>query len=219
VFEGFDGKRLLAMVPQEVRWMDNLKKAFYESDIAFADGKAADDAFPALCKAVDVAATLHSSLQHSVASWSPPPQKDNKRKFTEFLRSEIPGTDENGDDIDLIDARTQKPVQYDFADIFYAIRCMIHENENLNDAEQPDYHVTLDWSIPEHGDLGYQCDGRLTCNAKAFWWRVRSVVAKFILGTESFMAYERGDTSGTIHSHPAFKSVHPNDGRHTIKTS
>ena len=30
------------MVPQEFRWLDNLKKTFYESDVAFNDGTAAE---------------------------------------------------------------------------------------------------------------------------------------------------------------------------------
>jgi hypothetical protein len=217
VFEpGIAGKRLLAMLPQELRWMDNLKKAFYESDTAFADGRAADKAFPEICNAVDVAATLRLSLQLPLASWSPPTTKNNKQKFIDFLHAEIPDAGSNGLDVVLFDARTQKPVRYNFGGIVYAIRCMIHENENLNVDENPDYHVTLDWNIPEHGYFGTLCDGRLTCNAKAIWWRVREVLAKFILGTEMFMALERGDSSVSICSRPKLKSIHPGDGRHRI---
>jgi len=211
-----DGKRLLAMVPQERRWMDNLKRAFYESDVALVDGRAADKAFPEICNAIDVAATLRLSLQRPVASWSPPTSKNNKRKFIDFLHAEIPDADKNGLDLLLLDARTQEQVRYNFGGVVYAIRCMIHENENLNAEENPDYHVTLDWTVPEHGYLGSVCDGRLTCNAKAIWCRVREVLAKFILGTEMFMAYERGDSSFSINCRPELKSIHPGDGRHRI---
>lgn len=211
-----DGRRLLAMVPQELRWMDNLKKAFYESDVAFVDGHAADRAFPEICKAIDVAATLRLSLQIPVSSWSPPAAKGNKQKFIDFLHAEIPDAVKNGLSVVLIDARAHTPVPYNFGGIVYAIRCMIHENENLNAEEGPDYHVTLDWTIPEHGHLGTLRDGRLTCNAKAFWWRIREVLAKFILGTEMFMAYERGDSRSSIHSRPELKSIYPGDGRHRI---
>jgi hypothetical protein len=209
-----DGQRLLAMVPQELRWMDNLKKAFYESDAAFAGGRAVDKAFPEICNAVDVAGTLQLSLQSPVAPWAPPTNKSNKRKFIGFLHTEIPDADNNGVNIPLLDARTEKWENYNFGGIVYAIRCMIHENENLNADENPDYHVILDWNIPANGYLGSVCDGRLTCNAQAIWWRVREVLAKFILGTEMLMAFERGDNSFSIHCRPPLKSIHPGDGRH-----
>ena len=214
MLDGVDGQRLLAMVAQERRWMDNLKKAFHESDVAYTNGTAADNAFPAICKAIDVAATLRVSLQNPVHPWEPPSAQSNKRKFISFLHAEIPDADANGVDITLVDARTQRPVQYNFGGIVYAIRCMIHENENLNADENPDYHVTLAWNIPRYGLLGTVCDGRLTCNANAIWWRVREVLAKFILGTEMFMAYERGDNSFSISCAPALRSIHPQDGRH-----
>ena len=194
--------------------MSNLKKAFYESDVAYAEGRAADDAFPAICKAIDVAATLRLSLQNPAQPWQPPIIKNNKRKFISLLHAEIPDSDKHGVDLTLIDARTQQPVQYNFGGIVYAIRCMIHENENLNADEAPDYHVTLDWNMPRYGCFAVLCDGRLTCNAKALWWRVREVLAKFILGTEMFMACQRGDSSLSIHCDAELKSVHPNDGRH-----
>ncbi len=219
MFDLIDGKRLLAMKPQELRWMDNLKKAFFESDSAYAGGRAADKAFPEICNAVDVAATLRLSLQIPVAAWSPPTVKNNKRKFVAFLHTEIPDPNNNGISIPLFDARTQKSVDYNFGEIVYAIRCMIHENENLNAEENPDYHVILDWSLPQHGYFGSVCDGRLICSAKAIWWRVREVLSKFILGTEMFMAYERGDNSFSIHISPDLKSIYPGDGRHRLTTA
>lgn len=127
--------------------------------------------------------------------------------------------DKNGVDMLLLDARTQKPVRYNFGGIVYAIRCMIHENENLNTDENPDYHVILDWNIPANGYFGSVCDGRLTCNAKAIWWRVREVLAKFILGTEMFMAFERGDGSFSMHCRPELKSIYPGDGRHKMRAA
>jgi len=216
MFDEIDGKRLLAMEPQEIRWMQNLKKAFYESDNAFSNGHAADLAFPEICKAVDVAATLQLSLQGPVSNWTPPTTKNNKRKFIDFVHCEVPTSQNGGLDIELIDARTHEPVSYSFGELIYAIRCMVHENENLNSDENADYHVTLDWGVPKHGLFGVVRDGRLICNANAFWWRLREVLAKFILGTEMFMAFERGDGSFSIHCDPELKSVHPNDGRHWL---
>lgn len=214
MLDGIDGQRLLAMVPQERRWMENLKKAFYESDAAYTDGTAPDNSFPAICKAIDVAATLCQSLYNPLEDWKHPSTQNNKRKFISFLHSEIPDINVGGLDLTLIDVRTQQPVRYNFGGLIYAIRCMIHENENLNADENPDYHVTLDWNIPRYGLMGHICDGTVICNANALWWRAREVLAKFILGTEMIMAFERGDGSFYISCDPDLKSIHPSDGRH-----
>src|SRR5262245_58820329 len=105
MFEGIDGKRLLAMVAQERRWLNNLKKAIYESDAAYSDGRAADRAFPELCNAVDVASTLRLSLQTPTANWAAPSINSNRQKFTGFLATEIPDEQSGGLLLLLEDAR------------------------------------------------------------------------------------------------------------------
>jgi len=40
MLEGVSEERIQAMTPQELRWLDNLKKAFYESDQSFRSGGA-----------------------------------------------------------------------------------------------------------------------------------------------------------------------------------
>src|SRR5688500_8627759 len=77
--------RLLAMSEQERRWFDKLKKAFYESDLAYAEGRAADKCMPELCKAVDTAKTLRRSLSGEDTS-----PRENKKRFLEFLNFELP---------------------------------------------------------------------------------------------------------------------------------
>lgn len=74
--------RLLAMSEQELRWFENVKKAFYESDRAYAEGRPQDHCFPELCKAVDTAKTLRRSLRNEDTSC-----RDNKKRFVEFLNS------------------------------------------------------------------------------------------------------------------------------------
>lgn len=214
MFEGIEGPRLLAMLPQERRWLDNLKKAFHESDSAYVDGRAEDDAYPAMVKAIDVAAKLRRSLQIPAANWQPPSTGNNKAHFVAFLHTEIPSPDNGGLALQLIDARTGMITSYGYAELMYAIRCMIHENENLNADEQPGYHVVLDWSMPREHFGGELCDGRITLNAQMFWWRLREVLAKFVLGMEMMMAFSRGDTHLGIHGDPPLKSVHPADGGH-----
>ena len=62
MLEGVDVERIQAMTSQELRWLDNTKKALYESDVALQSGRAEDACFESLCKAVDVAKTLQRSL-------------------------------------------------------------------------------------------------------------------------------------------------------------
>jgi hypothetical protein len=215
MFTGITGPRLMSMVSQEQRWTHNLKKAFYESDVAYAGERRTEDAFPALCKAVDVAQTLRRSLQTPASNWTAPDSRNNRVNYISFLHSEIPDPSRSGVDILLTDVRTNRAARYSFGELFYAIRCMIHENENLNEDEHPDYHVALDWNIQDQRCFGRISAGRLVCNAPVIWWRVRQVLAKFILGTEMMMAIERRDKF-VLDINPPLKSIHADDGRHSI---
>jgi hypothetical protein len=200
--------------------MNNLKRAFFESDVAYVEGRADDDAFPAICKALDVAATLRLSLKTPLASWKAPNTKrGHKDRFIDFLALSIPCADRSSPGFELIDSRTHQVEKYNLVKIDYAVRCMIHENENLNAEEAPDYHVLLDWNQSKHNQvLGSICDGRVTCNAQVIWWRIREVVAGFIIGTEFQMAFERGDRSLVMTCEPELKSIFPGDGRHRTNT-
>lgn len=186
MFTDITPERTLAMSEQELRWLDNIKKAFYESDCAYRDGRAADNCLPELCKAVDTAKTLRRSLRGEDTS-----PRDNKKRFIEFLYCELPSPESGGLQIQLIDARSGQPERYSFPELIYDIRCMVHENENLNAAERPSYHILLDWSKPPSMNSGVIDNGRLTINGRVIWARLREVVAKFITGIDSFVTYAR----------------------------
>ena len=68
---------------------------------------------------------------------------------------------------------------------------MIHENENLNAAEQPDYHVQLDWEINQY-TLGTIQHGTVVLNARFIAGRVREILAKFITGLDGMIAIAEG---------------------------
>lgn len=217
LLDGIDPPRLMSMVPQEHRWLSNLKKALYDCDTALVEGRAANRAFPEICNAIDVAATLHLSLLTPVENWQPPPHSKNKNKYVAFIHLEVPDRDNNGLNVALIDARSNKPIQYNYGELLYAIRCMVHENENLSADENPDYHVTLDWNMHENGRFAVMRDGRITCNARALLSRTRDVLVSFIQGIDLYMGIERGDTS--FHLGPApLQSIHPKDGRHSLNS-
>lgn len=195
--------RLLAMSEQELRWFENVKKAFYESDRAYAEGRPQDHCFPELCKAVDTAKTLRRSLRNEDTSC-----RDNKKRFVEFLNWELPSPESGGLQVHLVDSRSGSSVTYTFAELVYDIRCMVHENENLNVAEGPNYHILIDWSPADWNCLGTIADGRLTCNGHTVWRRLREIIAKFVTGIDGLVAsVQEGSFSITIA--PPLGSVRP----------
>jgi hypothetical protein len=214
MFADITPDRLLAMTEQELRWFDNVKKAFHESDRAYTEGRAQDHCLPELCKAVDTAKTLRRSLRGAGVSIG-----DNRSLFVEFLNCELPAPESGGLEVQLIDARSGQSVTYTFAVLVYKIRCMVHENENLNAAEDPNYHILLDWSQPHSNCFGTIAEGRLTCNAHMVWWRLREILAKFITGIDGMIAYakilasdQEGSFSITI-SPPLGSVRHSRSGR------
>jgi hypothetical protein len=71
---------------------------------------------------------------------------------------------------------------------------MVHENENLNAVEKPDYHVLLDWSAhPNDRRVGVIANGTITLNARVIWIRLREVVTKFVWALEAMLAVQRGE--------------------------
>lgn len=187
LFNGFDYARVLAMTDQERRWFNNIKKAIWEADKSYMEGRPEDRSFEEMCKAVDTAKTLRRSLLGLCQT-----NDGNKKLFTEFLDFELPRPEKGGMDLTLFDMRTQKPVKYSFSQLIYAIRCMVHENENLNAAERPDFHVLLDWTIdPDDRCGGLLGNGSVTLNARGIWLRLREVVTKFVWGLEAMMAIQQ----------------------------
>ena len=201
--------RLLKMSEQEHRWLDNVKKAFYESDVAYTESYAADRCMPEMCKAVDTAKTLRRSLCGEDTT-----PRDHKKRFVEFLNLELPSPESGGLKVHLIDARSGKQLIYSYAELVYDIRCMIHENENLNIAESPNYHIVIDWSQPHGLYFGSIGDGRIKCNGHMVWLRLREIMSKFITGIDGMIKFAKivaGDQEGSfsITISPPLGSVRP----------
>ena len=201
------GERILSMTDREKRWLNNVKKAIYQCDIALQSGEnVRDRCFPELCNAVDTAKTLHRSLRDMKCS-----TKDNKKRFIDFLGGVDPaeGGYQSGA---LKDARTGREVTYTFAGVVYAIRCMIHENENLNASEQPDYHILLDWDeSPRSGVFAKQyADERVVLNAGIVLNLLRQRLAKFVTSIDTMIAFhESGAFNVTIE--PPLASIKPGE--------
>jgi hypothetical protein len=205
-------ERLLRMSDQELRWLDNIKKAFYQADRAYAEGRPHDGCIPAVCAAIDTAKTLRRSLRGEDTS-----HRDNKARFLEFLALELPQPSAGGFQVALVNVRSGKQVTYSFAELVYDIRCMVHENENLNAAENPNYHILLDWSQPRGDFYAVLADGRLTCNGHFIWQRLRQILAKFITGIDAMTAYAKimaSDSGGSFSfsTEPPLGSLRPSRG-------
>jgi hypothetical protein len=232
MFSGIPQERFGHLTAQEERLLDNVKKAFRDSDMLYAQGRAQDCLEP-MCKAIDTAKTLRWSLRGENTS-----STQNKVGFTEFIDLEVPAPGSGGLQVALLDARTGQPRDYSFSGLVYAIRCMVHENENLNAAEQPDYHILLDWgqlpawpaaaagpvsglvqdpSFPRTlgwrpGPAGIINEGRLTLNGHFMWGRLREVMSKFITGIDAMVAFAKGADRFSITIHPPLGSVRPSTG-------
>ena len=193
MFDGTDEKRLIAMSDRERRWFDNIKKAFNESDKALQSGSPEDECLAELFKAIDTAKTLRRSLRGEDVSPS-----HNKQRFIEFLGLEIPMARPGKSEWELT-LGTGETRKFHFGEIVYDIRCMIHENENLNVAEDVDYHILLDWSQPHPYVFANQVNGTFVCNGYFLWKRLREVLAGFITGIDGMISFATtGSFSTTI---------------------
>jgi hypothetical protein len=198
MFSDISDDRVVAMTPKERRWFDNIKKAFKESDEAFRNGTPQDRCLEELFKAVDTAKTLRRSLRGEDTS-----HRDNRKRFIEFLSLEIPCASSL---FELRDA--ERGVRsYSLCDLFYDMRCKIHENENLNAEEEVDYHIMVDWSVGQTYFATVQ-DGKAVLNGYFVWNRLREILAKFITGLQAVIDIKtKGSFSITIH--PELGSIRP----------
>ena len=204
MFDDISTERILAMTPQELRWLENVKKAFYLSDLAYQSGLPQDDCLSELFKAIDTAKTLRRSLLGQDVS-----PRDNKRRFVEFIHTSVPKPENGGFSLQLLDARSGKANTYSFGELAYDIRCMVHENENLDAAEQPNYHILIDWDPPSRSNFfGTRANGRLVCSGHLLWERLREVIAMFITGIEASIHFARDGVFDMTCS-PALGTIRP----------
>ncbi len=165
MFSGIDEGRFGRLTAQEERLLDNVRKAFCDSDALYTGGRP-HDAMEPMFRAIDTAKTLRRSLRGEDTS-----PAHNGQRFREFLALEIPAARPGAMPLYLVDARTGETRQYSYADLVYAIRCMTHENENLHAAEQIDYHILLEWGLGPNPPLwfrqglaGVTSNGRIILN-------------------------------------------------------
>lgn len=175
MFEGISNDRILQMTNQEKRWFDNIRKAFFHSDVEMENGTPEDRCLEELFKAIDTAKTLRRSLRGEDIS-----NKNNRKRFIEFLALEIPCIKEELE-ADLKEVRSG---QLKLGNKIYKIRCMIHENENLNFDENVSYQILLDWSNRDNSWVK-NINDRFVFNGYFLWDRLRQILSKFITYIDS----------------------------------
>lgn len=207
MIDGISKERILFMTDREKRWLDNVKKAVFVSDQAYLNGEKRDRCFPELCNAIDTAKTLQRSLRDE--STSP---DHNRARFLEFFGGVSP--DDGGYQSDEVtDTRNGKNVRFTIGELVYAIRCMCHENENLDADDRPDFHVLLNWTGPflhSHYFVSQFADARIEVNAELLLGYVRSRVTKFVTGIDSYIAFLESGTF-SISCAPALGSIRPGE--------
>jgi hypothetical protein len=203
MFKDIDYIRILSMTDQEKRWFDNVKKAFYDSDVAMQSGIAEDKCLEELFKGIDTAKTLRRSLRGEDVS-----SRDNKKRFIEFLALTVPAFRPDMRKIELRLRNTGELRPYTLGEIVYAIRCMVHENENLNAKEDVDYHILLDWSARNPQFFAELKDGQYVINGFFQWERLRQMLSTFITIIQSKIDFaEKGTFSISIS--PDIGSIKP----------
>ena len=160
MFEGIPESRFLNLTAKEERLLDNAKKAIYESDQAMLSGHPADRCLEEIFKAIDTVKTLRRSMRGEDTA-----PVENKKRFIEFLGLEIPAAQPDVPGIRLWDADKGKFDELTLGQVAYLARCKIHENENLNAAENPEYHILVDWDMRDDRLLGTTSNGTIRLHA------------------------------------------------------
>jgi hypothetical protein len=136
----------------------------------------------------------------------------NKSRFIEFLELEIPSRVRGANLFQLTDARKGQQRQWSVAEILYEIRCMIHENENLDESDPLDHHILLRWHDSSDVFICSHENGRVVINARLLWRRLREIVSKFITGIEAYEAMAN-DQGFRVTIRPALGTIQPEHRR------
>lgn len=208
MFTGIMPERVAKMSPREHRLFDNIKKAFSDCDADIGKPEMADYCIETLLKGIDAAKKLRLMLLDRPLSEN----SKNKKEFIDFLELEIPKKSNGARTYSLRNQESMKSYSASISEMIYAIRCMIHENENLDESESPDYHIRLRWTGPQRL-LVQKHDGEsIIINGRVLLLRLREILSKFITILAGLESLSKGKSfSATIH--PRLYSIQPSNRR------
>ncbi len=78
---------------------------------------------------------------------------------------------------------------YGFGQLVHEIRSMVHENENLNKDEHPDFHIILDWKSQDERTAVWVDGCQAVVNGLFLWGRLRKLLAKFVSRMDSIHTF------------------------------
>lgn len=186
--------RIIKMSPEEERLLQNVEKAIWSCDADINTTRQKDACIPTLLNGIDAAAKLRGSLAGTIGL-------NNQETFVEFLETAIPTANMSGTVLTLFSRRNKKEIIISISQLIYQIRCIVvHENENLDEAEGVTHMVRLRWEA-HSGDLICLCEPTdyVIVNAFTLMKRLREILSLFVSGLKSMKtARETGKVSFSI---------------------
>jgi hypothetical protein len=167
------------MTGQQLRSLNNIKRAVSQCDSAILADSARDESLASLCRGIEAAQKLRRSLLGESDSSI---KKNSKKHFIDFIELTFPTK------VVAVYGNPPHPTALlhpRYSEIVYEIRCKaVHENENLDAAQNPGCKIQVSWDLPE--DYGGQTIGETHyVNGKMLVWRLRGMLATFVMSLDS----------------------------------
>jgi hypothetical protein len=186
--------RIMKMSPEEERLLQNVEKAIRSCDDDINTNRQKDTCIPTLLNGIDAAAKLRGSLAGTIGL-------NNQETFVAFLETAIPSANMSGTELTLFSRRYKKEITVSISQLIYQIRCIVvHENENLDEAECLTHMVRLRWDALSV-DFICLCEPTdyVVVNAFTLMRRLREILSLFVSGLKSMKtARETGKVSFSI---------------------
>lgn len=186
--------RIVKMSPEEERLLLNIEKAIRACDADINTVRQKESCILSLLNGIDAAAKLRGSLAGTTIL-------NNQETFVSFLETAIPTAIMSGKEFTLLSRRKNKEITISISQLIYQIRCiLVHENENLDEAEGVTHMVRLRWEA-HTGDFICICEPTdyVVVNALTLMRRLREILSLFVSGLKSMKtAKETGKVSFSI---------------------
>ena len=186
--------RIIKMSPEEERLLHNVEKAIWACDADINTARQKETCIPSLLNGIDAAAKLRGSLAGATSL-------NNQETFVAFLETAIPTASKSGTELKLFSRRIKKEITISISQLIYQIRCiLVHENDNLDEAEGVTHMVRLRWEA-HSGDFICLCEPTdyVVVNAHTLMRRLREILSLFVSGLKTLKtAGETGKVSFSI---------------------
>ncbi|MEK0438154.1 MAG: hypothetical protein RLZZ233_1125 [Verrucomicrobiota bacterium] len=204
-------ERVLSMDKAELRLLDNARKAVHDCDILIEKERIEDCCIEILLKGLDAARKLRQKFTGKTT------EQYNRTNFIALLETSIPTSTQSGATYEIRSTKTGETKPRSVSEIIYdEVRCiMIHENDNLNEAELEgiNHPVKLRWGVPTEDFVLSHENGVVVINGMLLLRRLREILSHFITLIEAVKSFaETGKAAVTIC--PPIGSIKPTTRRH-----